>query len=280
MTTGQALLAVFAHPDDEVLCAAGTLALCAAHGDLVTVLCATRGEHGPIAKPTLATRETLAGIRESELRSSCAALGVHEVELLGLPDAGVRWAANERATLRDLVHFIRRLRPRTIITFGPDGLYGHPDHVAIGELTCSARKAAADPRFRSPRAASASPHHVPRLFFPVWTQDFVSELLDTLTLAGESAELWSLQPDHFTLREDSITASLDVRAVLGQKLRAILSHRTQLADNNALRLLAAHASEENERGQCFRHFAERFLAVEHFRCADGLPGAPFAYNEQ
>jgi LmbE family N-acetylglucosaminyl deacetylase len=138
------VLAVFAHPDDEVLCGAGTLAMCAARGARVTLVSATRGELGPIASPELATRETLPQVRERELKASCAKLGITDVRFLGLPDAGVNWAAEDAGTVSNLVVLIRELEPKVVITFGPDGLYGHFDHEAIGELTTKACDRGAD----------------------------------------------------------------------------------------------------------------------------------------
>ena len=81
---------------------AGTLALLAARGHPVHVVCATRGEHGPISDPALATRETLSAVREQELRASCAALGVGAPRFLDLPDAGVDWAAVEQGSAATL----------------------------------------------------------------------------------------------------------------------------------------------------------------------------------
>ncbi|MET0391184.1 MAG: PIG-L deacetylase family protein [Polyangiales bacterium] len=250
------VLSVFAHPDDEVLCAAGTLALCASRGERVSLVCATRGEYGPIASDALATPETLASVRDEELHASCAALGVQDVELLGLPDAGVDWAAAEQNSLRVLVERIRRSQPRLLITFGPDGLYGHPDHVAVGELASRARLLAADPHFV---CAGLAPHRIPRLFFPVWTHTFVRELL----AVAPQVQLWSLQPAQFPLEDNVISASVDVHAVLDRKLRAIASHRTQLTADHVL----THADNTRLR---------TLLSVEHFRCADGLPGDPLA----
>src|SRR5215471_11814326 len=97
------VLAVLAHPDDEILCGAGTLALCAERGAQVTLACATRGELGPIASPELATRENLPEVRERELRASCAKLGIADLRFLNLPDAGVSWASEGAGTLRALV---------------------------------------------------------------------------------------------------------------------------------------------------------------------------------
>ena len=252
------VLAVFAHPDDEVLCAAGTLALCAARGARVQLICATRGELGPIAKPELATPETLAAVRERELRASCSALGIPEPSFLDLPDAGVSWAAEDAGTLRWLVASIRKLRPRVIITFGSDGLYGHFDHVAIGELTTRARASAADAQ----AFADAGPSYAhARLFYPVISGDAIAALLAGARQAGIPDSLWKLGPEHFHVPREQITASIDVSAVLDRKLAALRCHRTQLEVDNVL----AHITPE---------LAQSFFGVEHFRCADQGAGTP------
>jgi LmbE family N-acetylglucosaminyl deacetylase len=256
------VLAVFAHPDDEVLCAAGTLALCRARGRPVTLVCATRGELGPIADPRLATADTLGEVREAELRASCAALGIADVRVLGLPDAGVDWSAPPRGVLSSLVQLIREQRPLTLIGFGPDGLYGHCDHVGVHELMIRARAVAADPQFEPEHPIGTAPAYwVPRSFYPVMTADTVSELLQQRTAAGKPAQLWSLSPSAFHVLAAEISAEVDVRKVLDRKLRALHCHRTQLEADNALALL------EGE-------LAVRILGFEHFRCADGLPGDP------
>jgi LmbE family N-acetylglucosaminyl deacetylase len=259
--TDSAVLAVYAHPDDESLCAAGTLALCAARGERVTLLCATRGEHGPISSAELATHETLAAVRERELRACCETLGLEPPIFLDLPDGGVSWAAAEQGTLSQLVRCIRQLRPRVVLSFGPDGLYGHSDHTAIAELTDNARRLAADPHYVVRAAPQLAACRLPRLFCSVWTEEFVRELLQALTRAGKPSQLWSLRPEQFALHADAITASVDVSTVLEQKLRAMRCHRTQLADDHVLTQLSLAE-------------AQRFLSVEHFRCADDRPGDP------
>src|SRR6058998_3196349 len=80
------VLAVFAHPDDESIVAGGTLAACAAAGAEVLVLCATRGEQGPIADTEIASRATLGAVRERELYAACYALGARGVECLKFSD--------------------------------------------------------------------------------------------------------------------------------------------------------------------------------------------------
>lgn len=253
----RAVLAVFAHPDDEVLCAGGTLALCRALGQRVTVVCATRGELGPVADPTLLGGSNLSEVREGELRESCAHLGVSDVRVLGWPDAGLDWAARSESALGVLVGLIRELRPDVILTFGPDGLYGHADHVALGEVVSQARDAAADPL----RFAGASVHVGARLFYPVITAQDVAAAVDAMARAGRCCSLWSLAPEHFHATAAQVSARVDVMSVLPAKLRALRSHRTQLEMDNLLSCMTPEV-------------AAQFLGVEAFRCADGRSGDP------
>jgi N-acetyl-1-D-myo-inositol-2-amino-2-deoxy-alpha-D-glucopyranoside deacetylase len=253
------LLAVFAHPDDEVLCAAGTLALCVKRGGRAALICATRGELGPIADPALATRSNLAAVREQELRASCRALGLPPPRFLDLPDAEVAWAAEAKGTLAQLVSVIRRERPRAVITFGPDGLYGHADHVAIGELVERAVRAAGDPetaRERAVRSVAA-----PRLFQAVMTGNKVMQLMAAASQAGRPFALWTLRPEDFYVTAEAITCEVDVTPVLPQKLAALRCHRTQLDQQNVL----AHLTPE---------LARSFFGTEAFHAVDGGPGGP------
>src|SRR5581483_3868913 len=89
MASGPTLLAVFAHPDDESYLCGGTLARYAAAGVRIVLLCATRGAAGEIADTGLASPETLAGVREAELRAAASLLGVAEVRLLDYPDGAL-----------------------------------------------------------------------------------------------------------------------------------------------------------------------------------------------
>jgi LmbE family N-acetylglucosaminyl deacetylase len=133
------LLGVFAHPDDEVFCAGGTLALAAGAGAEVMIVSATRGEQGQIRDQAAATRRTLAGVREDELRAAAAELGVQRVQVLAYPDGTL---PHHRPSLgAAITGIMRQFDPDTVVTFGADGGYGHPDHVAISELTTEAFQA-------------------------------------------------------------------------------------------------------------------------------------------
>ena len=143
------LLGVFAHPDDEVFCAGGTMARAAEAGAEVMIVSATRGERGQIRDATVATRRTLGAVREGELGAAAAELGVQRVQVLTYPDGSLQ---QHRSSLgAAIADIIRRFDPDTVITFGADGGYGHPDHVAISELTTEAFRALAGGRNRGQR---------------------------------------------------------------------------------------------------------------------------------
>ena len=128
-----ALLVVLAHPDDESFPMGGTLAKYAAQGAEVTLVCATRGEAGIAAL----TPDETARIRTQELHGAAAALGLAGVRFLGYLD-GQLSAADPTEVVSQLVDILRAVQPQAVITFGPDGISGHPDHLAIHRLTTTA----------------------------------------------------------------------------------------------------------------------------------------------
>ncbi len=142
-TRPQRILAVFAHPDDETFCAGGTLAKYAAGGAEIMVVSATRGDAGQIQDAHAATRRTLGQVRERELHMACKHLGVRHAVCLDYGDGTLKDVEPEALT-RDITRIVREFRPDAVITFGPDGAYGHPDHIAIGAATTNACAVAGD----------------------------------------------------------------------------------------------------------------------------------------
>ena len=137
MPANRTLACVFAHPDDDAYGAAGSVALHADEPDFRFVLVhATAGEQGDIRDGFPATRETLGAIRRAEDEAAWRALGrvPDRHEWLGLPDGGVADVPRE-----DVVAAVERIlaeeEPAVVVTFGPDGIFGHPDHIAIGAAT-------------------------------------------------------------------------------------------------------------------------------------------------
>ena len=140
---GRSLLAVFAHPDDESLACGGTLAWCAHLGADVSLLCMTHGEHGPGGGGEHGGGEHGGGAedvrrtRGRELESAARALGVRAVTLLDHEDGMLPWLP--AAALRSAVEReVRARRPEVLVTFDADGLYWHPDHVAVHEAATAA----------------------------------------------------------------------------------------------------------------------------------------------
>jgi LmbE family N-acetylglucosaminyl deacetylase len=134
------MAAVFAHPDDDTFAVSGTVALHADDpGFRFILIHATSGEAGEIADPSLATRETLAAVREEEDRRSWRTLGREpdRHEWLRYPDGGLALVDFDEIVDRVSV-ILREERPDVVVTFGPDGITGHPDHVTIGRAATEA----------------------------------------------------------------------------------------------------------------------------------------------
>src|SRR6266498_5435489 len=157
------LLGVFAHPDDETFCAGGTLAKYVAAGWEVMVISATSGQAGQIRDPLAATRRTLGQVREREFYAACQQLGVRHAQVLDYMD-GTLQDVEEHELTGAVVQIIRAFRSDVVITFGPDGAYGHPDHIAIGAATTRAFEQAGSARyFPEQTTAGRRPHQAGQL---------------------------------------------------------------------------------------------------------------------
>jgi LmbE family N-acetylglucosaminyl deacetylase len=126
------LAAVLAHPDDESVGCAGALAVAHATGATTRLLVVTRGEAGtPDGTPDAG----VGGTREAELICAARAVGLDEVSILdGYPDGGVADELFDRL-VEEIAAWLADRRPAAVITFGPHGVTGHPDHVAVGSAT-------------------------------------------------------------------------------------------------------------------------------------------------
>ena len=129
LTSMGTTLLVWAHPDDETYLSGGLAASLVTCGQCVVTVTATRGELGG-ADTTPAVRTQTAELRTAELDRALALLGVVEHHWLGYEDGGCADADPEPA-VRRLVELIDKVRPDTVVTFGPDGFTGHPDHRTV-----------------------------------------------------------------------------------------------------------------------------------------------------
>jgi LmbE family N-acetylglucosaminyl deacetylase len=234
------LMAVLAHPDDESLGMGGTLAKYASEGVDVFLLTATRGDSGrfrgyPLDDPKHPGRLALANIRELELRAAASALGVREVSILDYRDQHLD-RANPRQAVANIVRHIRRVQPDIVLTFGPDGAYGHPDHIAISQFTTAAIVAAADPAFLSDDFDPMQPHAVSKLYYMAWPestwkayQSAFKKLVSTVDGNERQVMPW---PDW------AITTMIDTRSFSSTVWRAISCHESQVSAYERLKDLS------------------------------------------
>jgi LmbE family N-acetylglucosaminyl deacetylase len=236
--SGRSLLAVFAHPDDESIACGGLLAYCADRGVRVSLICATHGENNRgVRDPNLYEQ------RPRELDEAARILGISEVILYEYADGFLPWLAEDEFRPR-LAADIRRLRPDVVITFGEDGLYWHPDHIAVHLMTTA--------------VVAALDTEAPSLYYVTMPPGLMRTVVDGYV--AEPPErgvltplLGMANPDAFGVSCKPPTLVVDVSRWGTRKLAALKCHRTQV-NGGALALIP------DEDG-------DRVFPVEHFHRA-------------
>ena len=223
-------MAVFAHPDDEAFSTGGTLAKYAAEGCDVFLVMATRGKAGRIAEAELATPASLPYVRERELRCACESYGIHPPRFLDYQD-GQLAIVNQGQAVGKLVRIIREIRPQVLITFGPDGVYGHYDHIAVHRWATIAADLAAEPEcFPEQLNAGCKPHQISKIYFRTLSEAQVAAMSQN---GKPAAVMMDGVPFYFVGRSDNeITTFIDVSDYLEPKLHGILCHATQVGRRN------------------------------------------------
>ena len=234
------LLAVLAHPDDESLGFGGTLARYAHEGVETYLVTATRGEAGRVGSLGKSGDPVEVGrVREAELHAAAAVLGIREVSILGYPDGAVDRVAPAIA-IGAIASHIRRIRPHVIVTFGPDGAYGHSDHIAISQFTTAAALCAADSEYRvdgGPPMVSVPPHRISKLHYVAWRKskwDVYQAAFRKLTSMVDGVERQATPwPDW------AITTEIDTSAFWRTVWEAVCRHQTQMSIYERLQDLTA-----------------------------------------
>jgi N-acetyl-1-D-myo-inositol-2-amino-2-deoxy-alpha-D-glucopyranoside deacetylase len=202
-----ALLAFIPHPDDESYSFGGTIALAARAGWDCFLECASHGERGKRHDGGNTTPEAVAEAREAELRASCRLLGARPPVFWGLPDGELRMHRGEQ---RRIATAITSLQPALVLTLGPDGAYGHPDHIALHRWVTDAWQSL--PATRPPLLYAA---FRPGLFLPQY-EKCIGMMGDPPSPPPEA--IGAIEP-HYTV---------DVRSARETKLASIRAHRSQL----------------------------------------------------
>ena len=252
MPSDTKVLAVFAHPDDEFFLCAGTFAQFVDAGVEVVLVSATRGEEGEIADVVDATRETLGEVRERELRLAMKEIGVEDVRFLGYRDSGMDGTpenehpeslaqADAEVVGAQIRSIVDEVRPTILIAFGPEGLYLHPDHIAVHRASmASVAMAAADSSAHRPEILVFVT--MPRApFLEVWSQPgnmFEDIPYEKVIQMGTP--------------EEEITHTVDVEPFIDRKMAALRQHRSQIGDDEPL-------------SQFDPEFAQILLRYERFR---------------
>jgi LmbE family N-acetylglucosaminyl deacetylase len=162
------LLCVLAHPDDESLGFGGTLAKYGNEGIETYLVTATRGQRGRFGSGTEFPGFAAVGrMREAELLAAAKELGLGEVRFLDYMD-GELDQAKPAEIIAKIVAELRRVQPQIVLTFGPEGGYGHPDHIAICQFATAAAFCAADPSYTAADLA-IPPHRVSKLYYMAWS---------------------------------------------------------------------------------------------------------------
>ncbi len=236
------LLFVFAHPDDESLFS-GTMAHYVQRGVQVTLVCATKGEAGEIRDPSLATPDNLGTAREAELRCACDVIGIENLHLLGYCDSGMDGTpendlptafiqADPDEVRLKLIRLIRDVKPHIVVTFEPQGWYGHPDHIFTSRYTTEAYHQAGDPTC-FPEAGSA--WKADRLFYAALLLSSFKTIVEYARQQGlDNSDFDGVDFEQTQELESKITHTLDVAGWYEIKQSVMRCHRTQFGDDNLI----------------------------------------------
>jgi LmbE family N-acetylglucosaminyl deacetylase len=218
------LLAVFAHPDDELF-SAGLMADCAARGARVTLATATLGDAGRVLDPAMGPVEDLGALRAAELRLACEEIGIDPPRVLGFRDSGrgerLRRDAPRALVNVDLIEIVRAVveviadvRPQVVLTHDPLGGYYHPDHMTVHRAVTAAFFAAGALGREAPA----------RLLYGATSNEAFRHFARALEGRGVSD---GLDPDLFGMAPEMVALSFDARPYAREKRAALAAHRSQ-----------------------------------------------------
>lgn len=240
------LLAVHAHPDDEVITTGGVLASAAASGRGAAVVTCTGGELGEIVGAGMdpyVIRPRLAEVRRQELAQSLHILGAGRPRLLGYRDSGMMgtdgnnhpeafWRADVHEAVGRLVAHIRELRPTVCVTYDAFGAYGHPDHIQAHRITMLAVEAAA---MGAMYPDTGSEWCTPKLYLATVPRSAIARINQEMAARGLPSpfgEATDVEHIDMGVPDERIGARIDVRRELDRKWDALRAHRSQVGDES------------------------------------------------
>ena len=235
---GKKILSVLAHPDDESFGMGGTLALYAARGVEVHLICATRGEVGEVAQEDLEDYHSLGELREAELKCAAGHLGLNRVHFLDYRDSGMPGSPDNEhpraltaAPLEEVIDsillYIREFQPDLVLTFDPIGGYHHPDHIVIHRAATRAFQLA-----RKENDPDQDPSYQPDgLYYHTISKRYLRFAVRFLRLLGKDPSRWGKNEDidltALAAEEFPVHARIDYSSTAGRKKAAAACHASQ-----------------------------------------------------
>ncbi len=236
---------ITAHPDDETFGMGGTIAKYISEGCKVFVVCATKGEAGEADPALLKQYESMAALREAEMRCAMKELGVQEVFFLGYRDSGMPGSADNdhpeafiqaplQETARKIAFYIRKLQPQLVLTFDPMGGYGHPDHIHTYQSVVQALEFSAD---ESIVLEGLEPFHPKGVYLHTFPRKMMRIVIKFMPLVGKDPTKFGKNRDiNFVdiLREDfPIHARIRYGKVARIRENAAACYRSQGGDSKS-----------------------------------------------
>ena len=238
------LLGAYGHPDDEQG-VSGLMHKYADAGVNVTLVCATRGEAGEIAPDVNATPQNLGQVREEEMRCAAEKIGINNLYLLDYRDSGMigtpenndphcLWQANLMEVTEKLVRIVRRHKPHVMLTFDPQGGYGHPDHMKIHQAAMMAYFIAGDARiFPDQIAKEDLQAWTPlKLYWGAFSRSTFQRYAEMAQQAGVELSEPLKQFLKRGTSDEAITTRVDVADFVDLKLNALYCHASQMDPNS------------------------------------------------
>lgn len=264
------MLLVHAHPDDESIGNGSTMAKYAAEGARVTLVTCTLGEEGEVIPPELAhlapdRDDTLGPHRIGELAAAMAELGVTDHRFLGGPgryrDSGMMgvaqnerpdcfWQADLDEAAGHLLDVIREVRPQVLVTYDPNGGYGHPDHIQAHRVA-----------MRAAELADAEGFGPEKIYWTAIPRSVLEQGMEAFRESESNpfADVERVEDLPFGHDDDEIAARMDGTDHYQQKVAAMRAHATQIPENSWLYGIAGD-------------FGGEFMGVEYFTLAKGERG--------
>jgi N-acetyl-1-D-myo-inositol-2-amino-2-deoxy-alpha-D-glucopyranoside deacetylase len=283
----QSLLLVHAHPDDESIQSAATMAKYVARGTRVTLVTCTLGEEGEVLVPELAhlasdRDDALGPHRRTELDAAMRELGVTDYRFLGgegrYRDSGMVWHEEGHAVVGldvkegtfwradlleaadHMVEVIREVRPQVLVTYDEFGGYGHPDHIQAHRVAMYGAQLAGVPSYRPDLG---EPWEISKIYWGAMSETRMRDGLRRLREAGDNASFQGMDPDgplpRFVTPDHLLSAVVDGNDYAEAKIRAMRAHATQIEVDGPFFALSNQIGNE-------------VWGVEYYRLAVGALG--------